>query len=111
MQPAFARRVVATAIDVLVEYVRVVAAEPLNFLLDTKAGVLHEFVVAALPEFSMPLNRPRYPVAHGFDHVFVQHLTMGRRPFPMPINDLAGSFSGRSEMNVELHCDSPCNNS
>jgi hypothetical protein len=94
MQPAFALRVVAPAIDVLVQYVSEVPAEPLDFLLDTKPGVLHEFVVAALPEFSMPLYRPGYPVAHGFNHVFVHHLTMGRRQFPMPINDLAGSFSG-----------------
>ena len=38
----------------------------------------------------MPLDRPRYPVAHGFDHVFVHYLTMGGRQFPMPIDDLAG---------------------
>jgi hypothetical protein len=71
----------------------VVPAESLNFLLDTRAGVLHEFVVAAMPEFSVPLNRPVYPVAHGFDHMFVHYFTMGRWQFPMPINDLAGRFS------------------
>jgi hypothetical protein len=49
MEPAFAGRVVAPAIDVLVKYVRVSPAEAPDFLLETKSCVLHELKIAAVP--------------------------------------------------------------
>src|SRR5438876_3526824 len=69
MEPAFAARVVALAVDVLVEHVRVVPAEPPDFLLKTKPRVIHELDVAPVPERAMTLNRPVDPVAGSFDHV------------------------------------------
>ena len=49
MEPAFAARVVALAVDVLAEHVHVVPAEPPDFLLETKPCVIHELGVASVP--------------------------------------------------------------
>jgi hypothetical protein len=93
VQPAFAGCVIAAAVDVLVECVRAVAAEPPACLFQTLACVPSTFV-AAVPEFAMPLNRARPPVARGFDHVLVHHFTIDRRVFLMPVHDLRRSISG-----------------
>jgi len=76
MEPALAARIVAFAVDVLVEYVHVVPAEPRDFLLEASACMFHERGVAALPQLAMPLDRPCYPIANGFDHVLVHHFTI-----------------------------------
>ena len=57
MEPTFAGRVVAPAIDVLVKYVSVSPAETPDFLLETKPCVLHEPHIAVMPEFAMMLDR------------------------------------------------------
>jgi len=76
MEPTFASCVVATAVDVLIQHVRVVPPESLDFLLETKSCVFHEHVVAAVPELSMPLDRPSYPIAYGLDHVLLYHFAI-----------------------------------
>ena len=100
MKPALAVCVVALAVDVLVDYVRVVSAEPRDFLFQTKSCVLHERAIAAVPQLAMPLNRPAYSVAHGFDHVLVNQFTIERREFLMPVDDLRWSVSGRTHIDI-----------
>jgi len=58
VEPAFTGRVVALAVDMLVQYVRVVPAESLDFLLETTTCVIHERIVATVPELTVPLDRP-----------------------------------------------------
>ena len=79
MEPAFAGSVVASTVDVFVQYVRVVSAESFDFLLETKPCVLQKLRVAAVPKIAMPLNRPSYRVADGFDDVLMQHFAIDRR--------------------------------
>src|SRR6185295_4627793 len=56
VKPAFASRIVAPAVDVFVNHVRVVAAEARDFLLQTMLCVLHERGVATMPELAMLLD-------------------------------------------------------
>ena len=72
MEPTFASRVVALALDVLVRYVRIVSTKPNDFLLETMPCLFHKDGIAAVPEFAASLNRSRYPIAVRFDHVLVQ---------------------------------------
>src|ERR1041385_4873026 len=96
MQPAFAGRVIAPAVDVLVEYVRVVPIEPRDFLLETELCVLHERGVALMPQLAVPLDRPVYTVARSFDHMLVHDFAIKRRQFLMPVHDLQCKVSGGS---------------
>ena len=96
MEPAFAGSVIASTVDVLVEYMCVVSAESFNFLLETKPCVLHKLGVAAVPKLAVPLNGPSYRVADRFDHVFVQHFAVDRRKLLMPVHNLWSSPSGRA---------------
>jgi len=93
MEPAFALCVVAPAVNVFFYHVRIVPAEPCDFLLDTNSRVLHKSSVAALPELAMPLDRTRYAVAHGLDHILLYHLARKRREFLVPVHDLRRSIS------------------
>ena len=60
MEPAFAARIVTSAINVLVYNVCIVSAEPLDVLLETEPCVLHKPGVAAVPKIAMPLNGSSY---------------------------------------------------
>ena len=58
MEPTFSGRVIALAFDVFVRDVRIVPAEPGDFLFETKPRVFHKDCVATLPEFAMLFNDP-----------------------------------------------------
>src|SRR2546421_3794226 len=58
MEPAFSGRVIALAFDVFVSDVRIVPAEPGDFLFDTKLRVFGKHCVATLPKFAMLFNDP-----------------------------------------------------
>ena len=88
MEPTFSGRVIALAFDVFVSDVRVVPAEPGDFLFETKPRVFHKNCVATVPEFAMLFNDPWHPVTRGFDHMFMHHFPVKRRPFPVPVHDL-----------------------
>jgi len=79
MEPAFALRIVATAVDMFVEHMCVVPVEPPDFLLEPKASVFHELGIAPVPEVTVPLDRTRYPVADRLDDMFVQDFAIKRR--------------------------------
>jgi hypothetical protein len=96
VKPAFTCCVVAPAVDVFVYHAREVPAKTRNFLLQTKLRVLHQSGIATVPEFAMPLDRPGYAVAYGFDHVFLYHFALQRRQFLVPVHDLGSSTSRRS---------------
>jgi hypothetical protein len=94
MQPAFASGVISPAVDVLVQHVRIVPAEPGDFLLQAHPSMFHERCVTFVPELAMTLNDSRHPIADRFDHVLVHHFAIKRRQFPMPVHDLRRSISG-----------------
>ena len=90
VQPAFVRRVVAFAVDVLVEHVRIVPAQPRHFLRQTDGRMLYQTSVAAAPQLSVALDRAAHAVAGGFEHVLIEDLTDERRQVTVPINNRAG---------------------
>ena len=85
MEPASAVSVIASIVEVLVHYVRVVSAESFDFLLETKPCVLHKLRVAAVSSSPSSLNRASYRVADGFDEVLTQHFAIDRRELLMPV--------------------------
>ena len=58
MEPTFSGRVIALAFDVFVTDVRIVPAEPGDFLFETKLRVFGKGCVATLPKFAMLFNDP-----------------------------------------------------
>jgi hypothetical protein len=76
MEPTLASCVVATAVDVLIQHVRVVPPESLDFLFEAKSCVFHKHVVAKVPELPMALDRPLYTIALGLDHVLLYHFAV-----------------------------------
>ena len=58
MEPTFSGRVIVLAFDVFVSDVRIVPAEPGDFLFETKPRVFRKHCVATLPEFAMLFNDP-----------------------------------------------------
>jgi hypothetical protein len=79
MEPALVTCFVAPAVDVFVQDVNVISAEPLDFLLEAKPRVFHERLVAPVPEVTVPLNGAGYAVAHGFDHMLLHHFALRGR--------------------------------
>jgi hypothetical protein len=93
VKPAFATCVVAPAVDVFVQDMRVVPPETRNFLLQTMLCVLHERGVATMPALAVPLDRSVYAVAHGLDRILLYHFAVKWWEFLMPVHDLGPSVS------------------
>ena len=88
MQPTFSHHVIALAFDVFVSDVRIVPAEPGDFLFETKPRVFRKHGVATLPEFAMLFNDSCNSVTRGFNHMFMHYFTVKRRQFSIPVHDL-----------------------
>ena len=88
MEPAFAGSVVAVGLNVFIEDVSVMTAEPVNFLLQPNSYIFREADVAAVPQFTVLFDYSVYPLAVGFNDVLAYHLAVQRRQFAVPIDDL-----------------------
>ena len=67
---------------------RVVAAEPGDFLRHPRAGVRHQFFVTAIPELVAVRDGAGNAAARGLEAVLIHRLGGERRQVAVPIDDL-----------------------
>jgi hypothetical protein len=93
MQPGFSATIVAAAVDVFVEHMRVTTSESGHLLLESNTGFFHQRGVTVVPEGSITFNSSANAMACTLDDVLMQNFAGQGRQFSMPVNNLGWSRS------------------